>query len=589
MPNYTLVANNRFQNRSFDDLLRPLAMYTEEYNNLENQVADLDTKASVWEGIADEEQDPVAYAQYKRYADDLRSQATQLAHSGLNPSTRRSLLNLKKRYASEITPIEQAYTNRKQQAEEQRKAMLQNPTLLLSRRADLTSLDQYLNNPQLGYDMYSGSLLTQQVGSAAAALAKGLRDYGNGKKLDGFTKTWLQQHGYTPAEVAQAINHPDSPQSNKVLGTLVDNVMADSGIPRWADRSTLNQAYSYARQGLWNAVGQTQIQTYKDTAAEIAAKEASQRRLMNENSTANTTHPLLIPRALRSQQEIDTIVDKVNYFVQHGYVKKEGDKYVLTSKGRREYVANPTTSNRVVGTSNTGATQTGAAPVMYSFRQFMDELNGGKPLYDGKNKLNHGKGNFMPTHANNLFNNAFKRASSEVYDMYHSTEYVQQVPKADAEDLKNQIFSEPEVLQNLDFNGKDGFKGKSIKKEDLKDFVPTRRNYSIYGNTITWVNDKGETIRTNAPIAVNERVNNTTRQAMANASKIARIIQVGKVPLGETKDGIQFSTIPLTPEMVQAYKNDWQKEMDVVQTIGAMYVAPSTTKKQEYRAFEFGM
>ena len=279
MPNYSIVANTTFRNRSFEDLLKPLAMYTAEYNSIQDAVGELDTKASVWEGMANKEQDPVAYAQFKRYSDELKEQANLMATQGLTPKSRISLQNLKSRYASEIVPIEQAYTNRKMQADEQRKALLQNPTLLLSRRADATSLDEYLRNPQLGYDSYSGALLTQQVGTAAATLAKSLRDYGRGKPLDAFTSTWLKQHGYTAAEVAQAINYPDHPSSNKILTSLVNNVIADSGIPQWADRPTLQQAYNYANQGLWQAVGQTDVAPFENYGARLAAQEASQKRI----------------------------------------------------------------------------------------------------------------------------------------------------------------------------------------------------------------------------------------------------------------------------------------------------------------------
>lgn len=604
MPNYTLVANTQFRNRSFDDLLRPLAMYTQEYNAIEDAANELSTKASVWEGMANEQTDPEAYAQYKRYAEDLQKQAVNLSHTGLNPNSRRDLLNLKRRYASEIVPIEQAYTNRKVQADEQRKALLQNPTLLLSRRADMTSLDDYMRNPQLGYDSYSGALLTKQVGDAASTIAKELRDYGKGKPLDGFTKTWLQQHGFTAAEVAQAINNPDSPRSSRILNTLVNNVMADSGIPQWADRATLGQAYNYARQGLWQAVGQTQVQTYTDEAAKLAAQEASQKRVARyaaglQNPTTN--HAMLTPRALRSQKEIEDNTRKINTFIHNGYVKEVNGRYELTPLGKKVYASPVKVTEKDLpkwmDAKDRQAALKGlqAGNEQSDFRIFMDKLNGGKSLYDGKSPINNGKGNFMPNHAANLFTQAVKNNSSEVYDMYHSTEYVRQLDDSYAKELKKQVMSEPEVLQSLDFNGKDGFKGKDIKKADLEKFTPTRVNYSRFGNTITWVNDKGEMVRTNAPVAINERVNNTVLQAMNNAALNASVLRAGKLPKTDAKgnpiikDGvIQFSDTPLTEDMARGYYNDWQNEMDVVQSIGSMYVAPSTTKNQEYKPYEFG-
>ena len=267
-----------------------------------------------------------------------------MADRGLNPSSRQAMLNLKRRYSSEIVPIEQAYTARKAQAEEQRKALLQNPTLMMSRRADTTSLDRYMENPNLGYESYSGALLTQQAGQAAAAIAKELRDYGKGKPLDGFTRTWLQQHGYTAAEVAFAINHPDDPRASSVLNTIVNNVIADSGMTNWADNKTLNQAYNYARQGLWQAVGQTQVGTYTDQAAVMAAQEAMQKRAEARAKKAARQRQLqlsLTPnfdrRNVRTSKEVGAVAQEAKDWEKYKkyFYKNANGNWVLNSKGRK--------------------------------------------------------------------------------------------------------------------------------------------------------------------------------------------------------------------------------------------------------------
>ena len=342
--NYSLVANTQFKARNFDDMIRPYVMYTQEYRAQEDAIADLATKADVLAGLANEQTDPVAYAQYTNYANALKDQAAIMADRGLNPSSRQAMLNLKRRYSSEIVPIEQAYTARKAQAEEQRKALLQNPTLMMSRRADTTSLDRYMENPNLGYESYSGALLTQQAGQAAAAIAKELRDYGKGKPLDGFTRTWLQQHGYTAAEVAFAINHPDDPRASSVLNTIVNNVIADSGMTNWADNKTLNQAYNYARQGLWQAVGQTQVGTYTDQAAVMAAQEAMQKRAEARAKKAARQRQLqlsLTPnfdrRNVRTSKEVGAVAQEAKDWEKYKkyFYKNANGNWVLNSKGRK--------------------------------------------------------------------------------------------------------------------------------------------------------------------------------------------------------------------------------------------------------------
>ena len=337
MPNYSLVANTQFKARNFDDMIRPYVMYTQEYRAQEDAIADLATKADVWAGLANEQTDPVAYAQYTNYANALKDQAAVMADRGLNPSSRQAMLNLKRRYSSEIVPIEQAYTARKAQAEEQRKALLQNPTLMMSRRADTTSLDRYMENPNLGYESYSGALLTQQAGQAAAAIAKELRDYGKGKPLDGFTRTWLQQHGYTAAEVAFAINHPDDPRASNVLNTIVNNVIADSGMTNWADNKTLNQAYNYARQGLWQAVGQTQVGTYTDQAAVMAAQEAMQKRAARQRQLQLSLTPNFDRRNVRTSKEVGAVAQEAKDWEKYKkyFYKNANGNWVLNSKGRK--------------------------------------------------------------------------------------------------------------------------------------------------------------------------------------------------------------------------------------------------------------
>lgn len=512
MPNYSLVANTQFRNRSFDDMLKPLLMYTQEYNAIEDTASDLATKASVWEGMANEQTDPEAYAQYKRYADDLQRQAVNLSQNGLNPTTRRELLNLKRRYSSEITPIEQAYASRKAQADEQRKAMLQNPTLLLSRRADMTSLDDYMRNPQLGYESYSGALLTQQVGQAASAIAKELRDYGNGKPLDGFTKTWLQQHGFTAAEVAQAINNPDSPRSSHILNTLVNNVMADSGVPQWADRATLNQAYSYARQGLWNAVGQTQVQLYTDEAAKLAAQEASQKRVaryaagLQEQQRMNGL--AINPINIYNQKEKDQAKSNMSRFAKYFTTDSNG-KVMMNAEGLKEYNRNAAPRVTVAGSGSGTAALMNAETKMQTnrsyqpteFKKFIDSLGGSKYFKDGK---------MMPGNLGNLWVKYNRDNASSAFDATKSTEFDYTISDSQQKDMKRaiQTAARGTKLQEVDFDRKTNtFKpsGDTIDMEDLNSDNVTvlSTRFSPYGNTVMIKDKNGEVHRYMMPTGIN--------------------------------------------------------------------------------------
>lgn len=562
MPNYSLVANTQFKNRSFDDMLKPLLMYTQEYNAIEDAANDLSTKASVWEGMANEQTDPEAYAQYKRYADDLQRQAVNLSQNGLNPTTRRELLNLKRRYSSEITPIEQAYANRKTQADEQRKAMLQNPTLLLSRRADMTSLDDYMRNPQLGYESYSGALLTQQVGQAASAIAKELRDYGNGKPLSGFTKTWLQQHGYTAAEVAQAINNPDSPRSSHILNTLVNNVMVDSGVPQWADRATLNQAYSYARQGLWNAVGQTQVQTYTDEAAKLAAQEASQKRVARYaaglQEQRNLMNGLAInPINIYSQKERDQANRNMKQYAKYFTTNADGRVY-LNAEGIKEYRRKVRLTNGTPMVTPEGTTILTGVSVSYGdspFKRFIDGL-GGKDMFS----------RFEIGSLGDLWVQYNKDNSTSKFDATRSTEFDYTISDSQQKDIKSaiQTAARGTKLQEVDFDRKTNtFKpsGDNIDMEDLNSDKVTvlSTRFSPYGNTVMIKDKDGEVHRYMMPTGINPTNEANRDKAMQKAMQWQNMIASGQYTDARgnihqaTPDEITYAQRMYTQALQEAY------------------------------------
>ena len=171
MANYNLVVNSTFQPFSFERYIQPYQMYGEAYKEVENTLADLNTKANVWEEMANEQTDPYAYQMYKRYSDDLKAQAYSLATQGLTPGSRKAMLDMRNRYSKEITPIETAYTTRQKYIDEQRKGAADN---IYSFDASTLSLDDLIENPNMSYKTYSGNVLTTQVRNAAKNLANSL-------------------------------------------------------------------------------------------------------------------------------------------------------------------------------------------------------------------------------------------------------------------------------------------------------------------------------------------------------------------------------------------------------------------------------
>lgn len=265
-----IVINSKFKPFSYAEMLHPVQMATLAHQEVENEYAELATKANVWDEMANEQTDPYAYKMYKTYSNDLEEQAGQLAREGLTPASRQNMLRMKQRYSSDIVPIEQAYKRRQELIDEQRKLLAQDNTLMFDRNASMLSLDDLIKNPQLTYQSYSGATLAKQVGTAAQNLAKEVRDNPRKwKKILGnqYFET-IMQRGYKPEEILQVLQNDSNASS--VLKGIVEDAVSSSNIASWKDQVTLNRAYDYARQGLWSAVGETQYQTLSNRAYDYA-------------------------------------------------------------------------------------------------------------------------------------------------------------------------------------------------------------------------------------------------------------------------------------------------------------------------------
>lgn len=254
-----IVNNSKFKPFSYAEMIAPVQMAQQEHNLVEEGLGEMSAKAGIWDKLADQQTNPVAYAQYKSYADDLTKQADLLARQGLTPESRRGLLDMKRRYASEITPIELAVSKRDELTKAQRDAIQKDPSLMFDVNYGVASIDDLLNNPNATYNTVSGSELTKRASMMASNLAKTIQDnpqYSN--ILNGQYFQQMQQLGYSPQQVMQTImNDPNAP---KELKQVADTIWQESGLDTW-DQSTQSRARDYINAGLYDAIGTQRYDT----------------------------------------------------------------------------------------------------------------------------------------------------------------------------------------------------------------------------------------------------------------------------------------------------------------------------------------
>lgn len=599
MANYSLVINSQFKPFSYQEMLAPTLMATQAHQELENQYGELATKASVWEEMANEQTDPYAYKMYKTYANDLEEQAGQLAREGLNAASRRDMLNMRARYSKEITPIEQAYTARQKQAEEQQKALLQDPTLMLSRRASTTSLDDYIRNPQLAYESYSGKLITAQAASAASALAKEMQEKPRKWRSilgNSYYETMMQK-GFSSQAVLQAIQ--DNPNAAPQLTRIIEDAINSSGVRNWGDQATIARAIDYAKQGLWSAVGETQYQTLDNWRAKMAEQEAMQiraekraaARKAEELKQARLNNLAINPLNIYSSRDLSKdekkYKDALKSYSQYFYKDANG-RIKMTWKGWQEYNRNATPR---VSSSASGS---GTARLMNvetqmqggrrkftptAFRTFMDSI--------GAKNIN----GWQPGNLGNVWGRYVTdspAAKTARYDATRVTEYDYPIASAQQGDMKDAIMTAGRglSLKEVDYDSKSKqFKdtGEEITMEDLKSdkYKVTATRFSPYGTTVMIQDDKGNVRRFRMPAGINTTNEQNRDRAMAAANQWQQVVNTGQYT--DARGNVHQAT----PDEITYAQQQYAQAIQQAYLFHSQLGVQNKTKEQEFNPYGY--
>ena len=278
-----VVINSRFTPLTYDEITRPLIEQTQAQEALENAYIEAQDQAAQLMSLANEQTDHNSYTQLKNYSEALQQQADSLMRQGLNRNSRQSLINMRRRYAQDIIPIQNAAARRQALVEEQRQMQASHPDMLFERNANTISLDDLVRNPQMNYGRtVLGSDITNRVGTAVAAAARGIQSIKMGQNLDKYTQTIIQQAGFTPEQIANAIANKVS--DNNILVAIRNGVLASSGVLDWSNQAAIKRATDYANEGFYRGFGETKIGTQRDFEAEENYKYNQQIRLMEEKA-----------------------------------------------------------------------------------------------------------------------------------------------------------------------------------------------------------------------------------------------------------------------------------------------------------------
>lgn len=272
-----LTNNAKFTPYSFEEQLKPLAMATAEHRAIEEGLAELGSKAELMRKYANEEPNADWAKAYNQYAAELEQSASDLAKYGLGPTNRSSMLGLKRRYSSAVSPIEEGA----KKLEEYYKIMRSNPNNIYRNNGVITMSDVLNNTVDMSYLDEKTIMAESAIGAKAAGQDK--------------LQSVLNNKG-TLEQGISAANRAIEEYRNKYLNSV--------GLSEFnqANQDRINKAIELGTQGALSDI-------IKDGRAEARALEAlelqkDQRRLAWANYNLN---------AQKAKTEEDLALAKAGY------------------------------------------------------------------------------------------------------------------------------------------------------------------------------------------------------------------------------------------------------------------------------------
>lgn len=222
-----LTIGSKFNPLSFDEMAKPLIMYKQEADKLEEEMNKYEEQGDVIGSLINPTSDIEANKLYTTFKNNAISATNDFYNNGLNSNTRKNLLNLKRNYAENMTKIQAAYAAREAERKLQTEMRTKDPTVMFSRNANYESLDSYLTGKQPTSIPVSGDYLYQQ-GLRAGAAASSRQDISvEAKKALGNTYWQLKtEQGFTDTE---ALNYMEK---HPMFGTIISTIKSGSNIDK---------------------------------------------------------------------------------------------------------------------------------------------------------------------------------------------------------------------------------------------------------------------------------------------------------------------------------------------------------------------
>lgn len=583
MANYSFVSGAQFRPFSYAEMIAPVQQATQEYNTIQEGIGDISSKAAMFDKLTNNK--------YKQYSDDLSVMAEELSKNGLTPSSRQGLLDMRKRYSSEIAPLEIAYTKKMQLGEEMRKAQMQDNSLVLEKPVSTYSLEEFVADPSLAPRSFSGAQITKQTAIGAKNFAKEIaNDPVKAQQILGGQYFELRRDGRFNADSILKVIQND-PNASEALKKVVDDAVTVSGVRDWKDPIALEKAYAAGYSGLWEAIKEPDIKqmTNKEYDYDMRANLANAKSTKGSENESSGISPNPVPlyNARKLSEEESKYKKRVNDYSKYFYKDKGQWKMNVAGWEAYEKQGFRPTYEKTIGApilKNSKWDNPEFVPkyAHSDFRKFMDEIGAGEVIRKGYSEAN------KPIIGDLWKNYSEESPESKMakYDAIRMNQYSIPIDETQTELQKRNIaYASKGKIKIVDFDEEEG-EFKKIETIDAEDFL--KPEYKVITNLMsthgatTQVLHKNKVLTVLREKGVNPVAEDDRDNALKEAAEWDNIVNTGYIT---NADG---TTRVATPEEIALAQNESAKAVIKAHEFDAQLFVQNKTKPIENKPMTYG-
>ena len=353
-----LTTGSQYNPYTFEEMLKPLLLYKEEYDTQTKAYEDYNTNAEAIRAFLDPTIDKDTLNNvYNPYMQELNDAASALS-KGLTPQSKETLRKIKSDYNRNILSIKAGIEGREKARQQWNELSAKDRTLMTSHNPNYASVSEYMNGKSPESINVSGAELMQRAYNIAQRASKNNILNPQFMKVMGDQYYQIKQsYGFDSPEM-------DSFLSEHIVGipvidSMISEILSSSNVDKLSPEDQ-TRAIKYALEGAFNGIekGATySYQTNQQWALDNAKpKEGTGTKTTGDTSTQTNTlgYDTSTNRQLRKKKAyFDTLQQTANGNLIDPSDRLTEDQYtnILNSQAALDYLAKQVSSKSGVNMS----------------------------------------------------------------------------------------------------------------------------------------------------------------------------------------------------------------------------------------------